>query len=153
VTLKLAPAYYKTLGLPKPIYLTVGTLNAVHEIASLDPEAEFKQVSQLFFADKRPMLSGVPFFHSMGMLVILRSIMCQGTIINLPAGKVLNAGLVIEVIEETNPASGFFPPSILEDICAIDNGVQTIGKLETCFLAELFLRLRTSTNFAMSRDF
>jgi thioester reductase-like protein/acyl carrier protein len=130
---KLAQANRKTLGLPKPIYLTVGGLNAVHEISSLDPEAGYKQVSQSLFADKRPMLAAVPFFHAMGILVVLRSIMCQGTIVSLPADMVLNAGLVIEAIEETSPASGIFPPSILEDICTVDNGVQTIGKLESVF--------------------
>lgn len=120
-------------GLPKPIRLTVGGLNTCHAQASLEPEGEFEQVCKPFLADNRPMLAAVPFFHAMGIIVGLRSLMCKGTIVRLPSARVLSAGLVIEAIEAIRPTSGIFPPSILEDISATEKGVQALGQLDSVF--------------------
>ena len=122
-----------TSGLPKPITLTVGGLNTVHEQLSLGPEEGFNQVCKPFLADRRPMLAVVPFFHAMGIFVGLRSFICRGTIVRLPSERILSAGLVIEAIEATNPTSGIFPPSILEDLSATDKGIEALGKLQSVF--------------------
>lgn len=79
------------------------------------------------------MLASVPFFHAMGIIVAMRSIMCRGQIIRLPANLMLNAGLVLQAIELTKPFSAIFPPSILEDISATEQGVQALGNLEYVF--------------------
>jgi thioester reductase-like protein len=120
-------------GLPKPIRLTVAALNTVHTQASLTPEDGFEQTSNSFLADSRPMLAAVPFFHAMGIIVGLRSLMCKGTIVRLPSEKTLSAGLVIDTIEAIKPHSGIFPPSILEDISATDKGVEALGQLDSVF--------------------
>ncbi|KAF2636075.1 acetyl-CoA synthetase-like protein [Massarina eburnea CBS 473.64] len=117
-------------GLPKPIRLTVGGLNSLHEQALLEPEEDYQQVTKVLFADRRPMLTAVPFFHVMGIIFGLRSIVCKGTIVRLPSDRMMSAGLVMDVIEATNPTSGVFPPSILEDISSIDKGIETLAKLE-----------------------
>lgn len=79
------------------------------------------------------MLAAVPFFHAMGIIVGLRSLICRGTIVRLPSEKMLSAGLVIEAIEAVKPTSGIFPPSILEDVSATDKGINALGRLETVF--------------------
>ena len=79
------------------------------------------------------MLAAVPFFHAMGIIVGLRSLMCRGTIIRLPSERILSAGLVIEVINSIKPTSGIFPPSILEDVSATDEGMAALGQLENVF--------------------
>ena len=79
------------------------------------------------------MIAPVPFFHAMGVIVGLRSFICRGTIVTLPSQKMLSAGLVIEAVEATNPSSGVFPPSILEDISATDRGIEALRKLKSVF--------------------
>ncbi|UPX12197.1 uncharacterized protein EKO05_0002760 [Ascochyta rabiei] len=120
-------------GLPKPIHLTVGGLNSAHEQASLEPEDDFEQVCKPFLADRGPMLAAVPFFHAMGIIVGLRSLMCKGTIVRLPSEKMLSGGLVVDAIKAISPTSGIFPPSILEDISATDKGIEALGNLKTVF--------------------
>ncbi|RYN15583.1 hypothetical protein AA0121_g10488 [Alternaria tenuissima] len=120
-------------GLPKPIHLTVGGLNSAYEQAQLGPEDGVEQVSKPFLADTRPMLAAVPFFHAMGIIVGLRSLMNRGTLVRLPSEKMLSAGLVMDVIEAVKPTSGIFPPSVLEDISATSQGIEALGMLETVF--------------------
>ena len=103
------------------------------EQASLDHEEGFSQVCKLFLGDRRPMLTTVPFFHAMGIIVGLRSFMSWGTIVRLPSEKMVSAGLIIEMIEAIRPTSGIFPPSILEDMSATENGIQALGKLQSVF--------------------
>lgn len=79
------------------------------------------------------MLAAVPFFHAMGIIVGLRSLMCKGTIVRLPSERMLSAGLVIEAINSIKPTSGIFPPSILEDVSATDEGMAALGQLEYVF--------------------
>ncbi|KAF2848117.1 acetyl-CoA synthetase-like protein [Plenodomus tracheiphilus IPT5] len=122
-------------GLPKPIYLTVGGLNSLPQQATLAPEGGFQQVLGIINLDRRPMIAAVPFFHAMGLLSGMRSVMCHGTIVTLPSGKPLSAGLIIDVIAATNPTNGMFPPSILEDIAATEQGISALGKLERVFYA------------------
>jgi thioester reductase-like protein len=120
-------------GLPKPVFLTVDGLNSVYKQSHLGREDGFQNIMELFLADKRPMLAAVPFFHAMGIVVGLRSIMCRSTIVVLAPEQVWNASLVVDAITATSPATGLFPPSILEDISATEAGVQAIGTLETVF--------------------
>ncbi|KAL1643566.1 putative NRPS-like protein biosynthetic cluster [Didymella pomorum] len=96
-------------------------------------EGGFEQVCKPFLADTRPMLAAVPFFHAMGIIVGLRSLMCRGAIVRLPSEKMLSAGLVIEAIEAIKPTSGIFPPSILEDVSATEKGIEALGRLDNVF--------------------
>lgn len=113
--------------------MTVDSLNSVFKQSTLDREEGRLQVTAQFLGDKRPMLAVVPFFHAMGIVVGLRSLMCRSPIATLPSGKLWNASLVINAINATNPATGFFPPSILEDISSTEVGIQAIGKLDAVF--------------------
>lgn len=120
-------------GLPKPIYLTVGGVNTLRAIGSLEPEGNLEQASKPFIADRQPILAAVPFFHAMGLLVIARSIMCRAPMIRVPTTSVLNASLVIEVIRQTEPGTGIFPPSILEDLSNTPEGLEALKKLQYVF--------------------
>lgn len=121
------------LGLPKPIYLTVAGLNSTQAQSLLPPENGFGQVAAQFQADGKPMLAAAPFFHAMGIIAGLRSIMSRSPLIRLPSEKMLTADLIIDVIEDIKPNSGIFPPSILEDISTTDRGIQALGKLECVY--------------------
>ncbi|KAJ6194076.1 hypothetical protein J3E72DRAFT_199340, partial [Bipolaris maydis] len=122
-----------TAGLPKAVRMTVDSLNSVFKQSTLDREEGRLQVMGQFLGDKRPMLAVVPFFHAMGIVVGLRSLMCRSPIATLPSGKLWNASLVINAINAINPATGFFPPSILEDMSITEVGIQAIGKLDAVF--------------------
>jgi thioester reductase-like protein len=113
--------------------LTVAGLNTVQTQALLTPEDGFEQASSIFIADSRPMLAAVPFFHAMGILVGLRSLMCKGTIVRLPSEKMLSSDLVIDAISAIKPHSGIFPPSILEDMSVTDKGLEALGQLNSVF--------------------
>ena len=143
-TLLVPPVSYATVvldnhcltsntGLPKPIYLTVAGLNTAQTQSLLPPEDGFGQVAAQFQADGKPMLAAAPFFHAMGIIAGLRSIMCRSPLIRLPSEKMLTADLIIDVIEDIKPNSGIFPPSILEDISTTDRGIQALGKLECVY--------------------
>jgi thioester reductase-like protein len=79
------------------------------------------------------MLAAVPFFHAMGIVVGLRSLMCKGTIVRLPSDKMLSADLVIDAIESIKPHSAIFPPSILEDLSVTDKGIEALGQLDSVY--------------------
>jgi acyl-CoA synthetase (AMP-forming)/AMP-acid ligase II len=79
------------------------------------------------------MLAAVPFFHAIGIIVGLRFLMCLGTIVQLPSEKLLNAGLVIDVIKSVKLTSSIFPPSIQENITVTPNGIKALSKLEIVF--------------------
>ncbi|RYN85783.1 hypothetical protein AA0119_g13131 [Alternaria tenuissima] len=120
-------------GLPKAVRLTVGGLNSVYEQANLGREQGRQSTMKLFLADQRLMLAAVPFFHAMGIVVGLRSLMCRSSIATLPSGKLWNASLVIGAIAAINPATGVFPPSILEDMSGTEAGFHALGRLDTVF--------------------
>jgi acyl-CoA synthetase (AMP-forming)/AMP-acid ligase II len=119
-----------TKGLPKPICLTVGGLNTAYELGHLEPENGVEVLSKMFLADPQPMLAATPFFHAMGIVVGMRSVICRSTIVQLPAEKMLSADLMVDVIEAVEPTSAIFPPSILEDMATTTRGMQALGKLE-----------------------
>ncbi|KNG47232.1 acetyl-CoA synthetase-like protein [Stemphylium lycopersici] len=104
-----------------------------NEGRSLGAEDGLEPASKPFLADTRPMLAAAPFFHAMGVIVSLRSLMNRGSIVRLPSEKVMSADLVIDVIDAVKPTSGIFPPSILEDVSATPKGIEALGRLETVF--------------------
>lgn len=59
--------------------------------------------------------------------------MCKGTIVRLPSGKMLNADLAIEAIEAAKPSSAIFPPSLLEDLSATEEGIKALSQLDSVF--------------------
>lgn len=79
------------------------------------------------------MLAAAPFFHAMGIIVGLRSIICKGTIVRLPSERMLSADLVIDVINTIKPATSICPPSVLEDVAASDKGLEALASLEIVF--------------------
>ena len=79
------------------------------------------------------MLAPVPFFHVMGMIVLSRSIFWQRPIIRLPTDQPFNAASAIEAIKATKPGSAIFPPSVLEDMSATEEGMQALSTLKRVF--------------------
>lgn len=66
----------------------------------------------------------------MGVMSLLRSIHFQAPLILLPTGRPINADLIIDVIKKTKPDLGFFAPSLLEDMCDTDAGMEALGVFE-----------------------
>lgn len=121
------------VGLPKPIRLTVGGLNTMHTHCQLRPDDDAEHICKMFFTNPHPMVAPLPFFHVMGVLVGLRSIMFRNPIVLLPAAKPPSADLIIDIIEMVHPKLGEFSPSIIEDMAATEKGLQALSKLEYVF--------------------
>jgi len=119
-------------GLPKPILIPVGSTHTLCEQQGLEPEDGHEYIGNLVF-NQRPMLAPVPFFHTMGIIVGLRSIMGKGILIRAPSSKPPSADLVIQVIEAARPWSSILPPSILEEVASTQQGMQALGKLKVLF--------------------
>ena len=99
----------------------------------LEPENGAEHVCKILFTNPRPLIAPVPFFHAMGILVGIRPIMFRNPIVLLPAGKMLSADLVIDVIEAVHPKLGQFSPSLIEDMAATERGLQALSKLDYVF--------------------
>ncbi|KAI7236964.1 acetyl-CoA synthetase-like protein [Hortaea werneckii] len=119
-------------GFPKPIALNHGDLAAIYHLRSLpSPPGRFS-IPDVFLTSEE-LVGMSPFFHAMGMIVLLRGIFSKGSLTVLPPEKPPNAQLVVEVLQQRNAVLGIFPPSILEQICSSEEGLRALGKLKYVF--------------------
>lgn len=72
----------------------------------------------------------LPWFHAMGLFMMLRSIYSQGMLVLPPIGRTPNADSTLDMIKTTKPYSAFFPPSLLEDMVDIEGGLDTLKTLK-----------------------
>lgn len=121
-------------GIPKPIYLRNGYLACLDRIRQLPIAGGRLSRAQKFVGTDRAFCS-LPWFHAMGFFMALRSIYAQGPLILPPVGRSPNADLTLEVLQVAKPATGFFPPAILEDIVDAPGGIDTLAKLDFVFFA------------------
>lgn len=120
-------------GLPKPIRLTNASL-AVIESLSEAPCPKGRTLAQAaLFAKDQPMFVMTPFFHTMGALMMVRSILCKAPLVRLPTGKPPNVELVTTVLRQTNPHCGIFAPALLEQIVDTPKGLETLSRLQYVF--------------------
>lgn len=116
-------------GLPKPVWLTVGSIYTLYEQGSLPPEHGHERASTIL-SNKRPMFVPVPFFHAFGLSAGIRAIMGKVVLIRLPPSKFPSADLIMEVILAARPYSAILLPSMIEEVASLDRGMQALSKLD-----------------------
>ncbi|KAI6850943.1 acetyl-CoA synthetase-like protein [Hortaea werneckii] len=119
-------------GFPKPIALNHGDLAAIYHLRSLPSPPGRLSIPDVFLTSDE-LVGMSPFFHAMGMIVLLRGIFSKGSLTVLPPEKPPNAQLVVEVLQQRDAVLGIFPPSILEQICSSEEGLRALGKLKYVF--------------------
>jgi nucleoside-diphosphate-sugar epimerase len=121
-----------TTGLPKPIPISVGAIAVLNRIVEM-PVPEGRRSVHTELLAPTAMVSCMPAFHVMGIGMLARSIYHRGILVTLPSGSLVTAELIISAIEKTKPSSIICPPSILEDICLLPNGIQALSSLDYVF--------------------
>jgi thioester reductase-like protein len=132
-------------GNPKPIPIANGALATSAYFADLSIEDGRLNAPGCVFGDPKHdssalspgasmhLLSALPFFHAMGVVVIMRSIFCRGPLLVLPPQRIPNAQLVLDVLEQKQPWGLLLPPSLLEDISNTLRGMNALAKLTYAF--------------------
>ena len=120
-------------GLPKPIILRNGMLATVDRARHAETAGRSTMSKKLF--DARSILCPLPWFHTMGLIMMLRSIYYQGPLVLPPVGSPMTADLILHVLHAGKPEHGFFPPSVLEDIVETPEGLESLGTLEDIYFA------------------
>ena len=64
----------------------------------------------------------------MGITTLARSIYHQGPLALLPPGQPVTADLQISAIMQNKSMVAAFAPSVIEDICKLSNGLETLSK-------------------------
>ncbi|KAK3988006.1 hypothetical protein QBC44DRAFT_293882 [Cladorrhinum sp. PSN332] len=119
-----------TTSLPKPIPVKAGVFAIADSLTSTIPTPPSRLNTHDPLYTSRLLVSMPPFFHAFGWNMLLRSIYYQKPIVLLPPGVPPTAELMVRAIEETNPTGIVATPSILEDICALKNGLDILTRLE-----------------------
>lgn len=121
-------------GLPKPIYITNGWLATLDHQKHMDaPRGRLNTLATYMTADE-PLFTMLPFFHTMGIITILKSLY-SGPLVLPPPGRIATAELAIEILQAKKPWSGLFAPSVLEDLSASGEGLAALSALAFVFFA------------------
>ncbi|OCL12111.1 acetyl-CoA synthetase-like protein [Glonium stellatum] len=120
-------------GLPKPIYITNGGLATIGVLKVMPAPQGHINAHDVLLSSDQPLFTMLPFFHAMGLISVLRSIFCCGPLILPPAGRPMNADLVMECIKQTKPWGGFFAPSMLEELSSTQQGIEVLQIMQYIF--------------------
>lgn len=120
-------------GLPKPIFHTNASIQSLGNLRDLRPPQGRQNVMDALLASDRSMIAVAPLFHMMGQAIMWRSLLCRASIAILPPEKPPTADLIIKSIQQIQPRSGIFPPSILEQITEAPGGLNAIQTMEYVF--------------------
>ncbi|MCJ1439790.1 MAG: hypothetical protein MMC23_000271 [Stictis urceolatum] len=118
-------------GMPKPIYIKNGYMAAMRRAALETPRDRPTMMLKLF--KKEALFASIPWFHAMGLFMILRSIYGQTPLILPPNTIVPNPVTTIELIKASKPDHGIFPPSVLEDIVEIEGGLEVLATMKDIY--------------------
>jgi thioester reductase-like protein len=127
-------------GNPKPIKITNGAVAASRYFADLAIEDGRQTVPGLLMGNPQVdaggsthLLAPIPFFHVMGIMMMVRSVLCKGPLLALPPQRIPNAQLVMVVLEQKRPWGVLLPPSLLEDISNTPRGMKALTQLAYAF--------------------
>ncbi|KAF2137904.1 uncharacterized protein K452DRAFT_291256 [Aplosporella prunicola CBS 121167] len=121
-------------GLPKPIYITNGWLATLDHQKYQDAPRGRQNTLATYMADDKPLFTMLPFFHTMGIITILKSIFSGPLILPRP-GKLPTADMAADILLAKKPWSGLFAPSILEDMSETQKGLDALAQVEYAFFA------------------
>ncbi|KAK3628541.1 hypothetical protein LTR22_022312 [Elasticomyces elasticus] len=119
-----------TTGLPKPIPWTNGWLSAFVECILMPLSANRKSVPGTVFGTRESLATPLPFFHAMGVGVLVRSILFKARLVLLPHDRPPSAQLITQVLEQARPSSAVLPPALLEQMVATTEGLEALWKLD-----------------------
>lgn len=117
-------------GLPKPIYIRNSYLGSVDIYRTLKLPIKNRRGAHEVVFGHQSMFCMLPFFHTMGLFVLLHSVYCEGPMILPPAGQKPTADLALEIIRRTRPESGLFSPSLLEDVVETPGGLDALKLMD-----------------------
>ncbi|KAL0258295.1 putative NRPS-like protein biosynthetic cluster [Diplodia seriata] len=121
-------------GLPKPIYITNGWLATLDHQRFMDAPRGRLNTLATYMTTNKPLFTMLPFFHTMGIITILKSIYC-GPLILPPPGRMPTAEMAMDMLRLKKPWSGLFAPSVLEDISETPHGLEALATMEYVFFA------------------
>jgi len=117
-------------GAPKPIYLTKGFLSLLDPAKSVPPPQGRQTAYHNFAKSHGKFFSALPLYHVFGTIVMIRTICAADHLILPAADRPANATAIAQILDKTGPKAGAFAPSLLEEICATDDGLATVTKLQ-----------------------
>lgn len=117
-------------GMPKPVPLTNGFWSAFDNIGSMTwPEG--RQPSFYFHMGRQDLaLATTPFFHLMGLLSFVTSILHEVPALIGP-DKPLSVEYLTELMQMTRPTTGLFPPSLLEEMSHSKEALECFKKTKS----------------------
>ncbi|KAI5460570.1 hypothetical protein BGZ63DRAFT_248815 [Mariannaea sp. PMI_226] len=121
-----------TTGLPKPIYLKAGALAVIDTIKQMQTPPGRRNVHDELYTPTI-MISMLPFFHIMGIAILLRAIYHRGPLVLLPADKPITADTMVDAINQVRPSAIATAPSILEAMSCMSGGLEALSKVEFVF--------------------
>ncbi|OJD34061.1 nrps-like enzyme [Diplodia corticola] len=122
-------------GLPKPIYMTNMWVAQLDHQKYMKAPAGRKNRSEGWMgptADGKPMFIPAPFYHTMGMVCLFRSVY-TGPLVLLPVGVALSADLLSEILLLRKASVGMFPPALLEEMSETEKGLKALSTLHDIF--------------------
>ncbi|KAM0700227.1 hypothetical protein Q7P35_011947 [Cladosporium inversicolor] len=120
-------------GAPKPIFLTNGFLSLLDPKNSISPPQDRQSAYHTFAAWHSKFFSALPLYHVFGTIVMVRTIRTADSLILPSADRPANATAIAQILKDTQPKASAFAPSLLEEICASDDGLATVAKLDHVF--------------------
>ncbi|KAK7517253.1 uncharacterized protein IWZ02DRAFT_406008 [Phyllosticta citriasiana] len=121
-------------GLPKPIYVTNGWLSTLEHQKYMPAPPGRRNAIATQMSDDKNMFTMLPFFHTMGIMTIVRSIY-SGPLLLPPPGRMPNAELATDILLHKKPWSGLFTPSMLEDMSESERSLEALATTEYIFFA------------------
>jgi thioester reductase-like protein len=117
-------------GLPKPVYVGNGALATVIYQPHLQSEDGRENCMGMLMGSTDSVLVMAPFFHTMGIMLLARTLLCKGHIVALPPGQPPSAQLVLKVLEQKRPWGAVFIPALLEEISSSSRGFEALTKVK-----------------------
>lgn len=129
-------------GMPKPVYLTHGFLGAMENSARIRlPPGRMSGIPPSLGPDDLLFVT-TPFFHLMGFAMLVVSVFLGVRCVTAP-DKPMSAELATDMLNETRPTAGAFPPSILSDMVNSPASMEALSRLKYVYFAGGPLALET----------
>ena len=119
-----------TTGLPKPVYIKAGVLRVASTFLSM-PVLEGRRNVHNEMHGTDLIVSAIPFFHVFGIMLFVRSIYHQRPLALLSPDRPPTAELLLDAISTVKPTAVVCPPSLLEDICNLPDGLDKLSTLDS----------------------
>jgi thioester reductase-like protein/acyl-coenzyme A synthetase/AMP-(fatty) acid ligase/aryl carrier-like protein len=122
-----------TTGTLKPIFLTNGFVSLFQLSKMVTPPPGRHNVFGTFMAPHGRFFSMAPPFHMMGFVANVRNVSAADNLVQPAPDRPPNAAAVEEILRETQPNAGIFAPSLLEEVCSITRGLDTVASVKHIF--------------------